>query len=292
MIRPRPVAVAAGDPAGVGPELIARVLKRRPDLRDRCRVFGGPVSGVRPGRWSKTTGRLALGWLEAATRSVLDGECAALVTGPVSKEACALSRPGFTGQTEFVAGLAGVHEPVMMLAGPRIRVVCVTRHLPVRRIAQALRTGLILRAIRTTAAGLARWWGIRAPRVAVTGLNPHAGEGGLLGTEDARIVAPAIRAARRGGLDATGPHPADTVFAAMLRGRYDAVVAMYHDQANIPVKTVDGWRAVNATLGLPFLRVSPAHGTAFDLAGTGKADPASMLAALELARSAADRGRR
>ncbi len=285
-----PVAVAAGDPAGVGPELIARVLRRRPDLRHRCRVFGGPVPGIRPGRWSGRSGALALEWLDTATRAVLNGECAALMTGPVSKEACALTDRGFRGQTEFVAALAGVKEPVMMLAGPKLRVVCVTRHLPVRRIVEELDTGLIRRAITTTARGLTRWWGIRNPRIAVTGLNPHAGEGGLLGTEDARIVTPAIRATRIRGARITGPHPADTVFAAMLAGRYDAVVAMYHDQANIPVKTVDGWHAVNATLGLPFLRTSPAHGTAFDLAGTGRADPASVEAALEQALRAANRG--
>jgi 4-hydroxythreonine-4-phosphate dehydrogenase len=204
----------------------------------------------------------------------------------VSKEAVAATLPGFRGQTEFIARAAGVREPVMLLAGPTLRTVPVTRHLPLRRVVPALSVGLIARAIRVTAEGLRRWFGVPRPRIAVCGVNPHAGEGGLLGSEDGRIVAPAVRRARRGGLRVTGPLPADVVFAAMRRGSYDAVVAMYHDQANIPIKTVEGARAVNATLGLPFLRTSPAHGTAFDIAGRGIADPTSMLAAVGTAAAA------
>jgi 4-hydroxythreonine-4-phosphate dehydrogenase len=221
----------------------------------------------------------------------LAGRLGAVVTGPVCKEAVALARPGFRGQTEFLASLAGCREPVMMLAGPTLRVVPVTRHLPLRRVPGALSTGLILRAIRITASGLTRWFGVRRPRLAVCGLNPHAGEGGLLGHEDSRMIAPAVRAARRAGIRATGPLPADTVFAPARAGAYDAVVTMYHDQANIPIKMVEGPQAVNMTLGMPFLRTSPAHGTAFDIAWSGRARPDSMRAAIAMAVRAMGRHR-
>ncbi len=304
---PRRVVVSLGDPLGIGPEVIAKVLARSPSLARRCLVVGDPgvlARAVR--RFAPAARRRAFRtfdaagmtsglppaappearWLEAATRLVLAGEGGALVTGPVTKARIARGLPGFRGQTEFIARVAGVREPVMMLAGPTLRAVCVTRHIPLRRVPGALTVPLIAGAVVAVARGLPRWFGIRAPRIAVCGLNPHAGEGGLLGEEDRRIVLPAVRAARRRGARATDPLPADAAFALAAAGRYDAVVAMYHDQANIPVKTVERDRAVNVTLGLPFLRTSPAHGTAYDIAGRGVANPESMRAAFELAAAA------
>jgi 4-hydroxythreonine-4-phosphate dehydrogenase len=279
----RPVAVSLGDPAGIGPEVCAKALARDRRLAARCLLFGDPAVRVPRGRVTREAGVLAARWLEDAARAVLRGEAAALVTGPVNKEAIALSVPGFRGQTEFIAALAGVREPVMMLAGPTLRVVCVTRHIPLSRVPRALSTGLIMRTILTVARDLVRWFGIVRPSIGVCGLNPHAGEGGLVGREDARVVAPAVRLALRRGVRVAGPLPADAAFAAGHRERYDAVVAMYHDQAMIPIKAVEMDRAVNATLGLPFLRTSPAHGTAFDIAGRGVARSDSMLAAIRMA---------
>jgi 4-hydroxythreonine-4-phosphate dehydrogenase len=229
-------------------------------------------------------------WLTAGTRLVLAGKAGALVTGPVAKASVALAVPGFRGQTEFVARLAGVREPVMMMAGPRIRAVVGTRHVGLRAMPRLVTGAMLDNAISVTARGLRRWFGIPRPRLAVCGLNPHAGESGLLGPEDERVIRPAVRRALRRGITASGPHPADSVFAAAMKGRYDAVIGMYHDQASIPAKTVDGPFSVNVTLGLPFLRTSPAHGTAFDIAGRRRADPTSMLAALEMALKAASHG--
>ena len=283
------IAVSLGDPAGIGPEVIRRAFRRYPGMASRCRVFGDFGVRVPRGRVTRRAGELAAGWLAGAVRAVLRGDCAAIVTGPVNKEAIALSHPGFSGQTEFIAKMARVREPVMMLAGPTLRVVPVTRHIPLRRVSGAVSAGLVLRTILTVACDLRRWFGVRRPVIGVCGLNPHAGEGGILGREDRAIVAPAVREARRRGVRALGPLPADAAFAAGQRDRYDAVVAMYHDQAMIPIKAVEMDRAVNATLGLPFLRTSPAHGTAFDIAGRGIARPDSMIEAIRMALRAGSR---
>lgn len=240
------------------------------------------LSALRPGRGGALSGLASHTWLRAGAEWARAGRAGALVTGPVSKEAVARTVPGFSGQTEVVARLAGVAEPVMLLAGRRLRVVPATRHIPLSRVPGALSVPRLARSIIATGRGLSRWLGVRRPRVAVCGLNPHAGERGLMGTEERRLISPAIRMARRGGVRAEGPFPADTVYAHALAGKYDVVVAMYHDQALIPIKTVEWGSAVNATLGLPFLRTSPAHGTAFDMAGRGRADRSSMLEALEM----------
>jgi len=309
-----PVGIALGDPCGVGPEVTVKALAAFPRLAAASLVIGDPeiilralrrarvaqnfpvlaipdarLAALAPGRVSRLAGAMSARWLAEAGRLALARRIGAVVTAPVCKEAVALSRPGFRGQTEFLAALCRVAEPVMMLAGPTLRVVPVTRHLALRRVPGALSIGLILRALRITAHGLTRWFGIPRPRLAVCGLNPHAGEGGLMGHEDQRIVAPAVRRARRLGIRATGPLPADTVFAPARAGAYDAVVTMYHDQANIPIKMVEGARAVNMTLGLPFLRTSPAHGTAFDIAWSNRANAGSMTAAIASAMAAAGR---
>ncbi|HVU52223.1 MAG TPA: 4-hydroxythreonine-4-phosphate dehydrogenase PdxA [Polyangia bacterium] len=310
----RPIAISLGDPAGIGPEVVARALAARPERR--VVVFGDPVvlvaaaeragvarvapdslrvvttlraNDVVPGRPNEASARAQLAYLEGATDAVLRGECAALVTAPISKEW--IARAGFTfpGHTEYLAARAGVTEFAMMLAGPRLRVVVATTHLALRDVPAALTPAGIASTIALTAEALARGFRIAAPRVAVAGLNPHAGEAGRFGDEERRLVEPALDLARSrlaaAGVDAviTGPHVPDVVFRQAAGGAFDAVVALYHDQGLIPVKLLHFDEAVNVTLGLPFPRTSPDHGTAFDIAGTGKARPESFLAALDLA---------
>jgi len=233
--------------------------------------------------------------IETATAAVMSGEALALVTNPITKRTLNLAHLPYPGHTEFLAELAVRHgggrrpRPVMMLAAEELKVVPTTVHIPLAAVAEALTRPLLLETIRITAAALTRDFGIAKPRIAVTGLNPHAGEGGLIGREEMDVIAPAVAELAAEGLAVAGPHAADTLFHAEARGTYDAAVAMYHDQALIALKTLAFDRGVNVTLGLPFVRTSPDHGTAFALAGTGKARPSSFMAALQLA---ADLGRR
>jgi 4-hydroxythreonine-4-phosphate dehydrogenase len=217
------------------------------------------------------------------------GRAGALVTNPIQKEALYAAGFRHPGHTEFLAELAGSVAPVMMLACPELRVVLVTIHQPLREALAALSVERIVAIGRIAAAGLARDFAIARPRLAVAGLNPHAGEHGTLGREEIDIIAPAVAGLRALGIDAAGPAPADTLFHAAARRRYDAALCMYHDQALIPLKTIDFAGGVNVTLGLPFIRTSPDHGTALDIAGTGKADPTSLIAALRLAGEMAAR---
>ena len=252
-----------------------------------------PVGGeVRagPGRPDPVDAPLVVRAIDAAVADAAAGRAAAVVTNPISK--AALYRAGFRhpGHTEYLGELAGLTEaPVMMLAGPQLRVVPVTIHLALRRAVASLSTAMIEHAGRVTHTALVRDFAIAAPVLAVAGLNPHAGEGGALGREDVEIVAPAVAALRAAGIDARGPLAADTMFHAAARRGYDAALCMYHDQALIPVKTLDFDEAVNVTLGLPFIRTSPDHGTAFDIAGSGAARPDSLIAALHLAAEMAAR---
>ncbi|HJT07646.1 MAG TPA: 4-hydroxythreonine-4-phosphate dehydrogenase PdxA [Stellaceae bacterium] len=217
------------------------------------------------------------------------GRAAALVTNPIQKETLYAAGFRHPGHTEFLAELAGGAEVAMMLACPELRVVLATVHLPLGQAVAALSTDKIVTAGRITAASLARDFAIGRPRIAVAALNPHAGEGGTLGREEIEIIAPAVAALRAAGIEADGPAPADTLFHPAARRRYDAVLCMYHDQALIPLKTIDFTGGVNVTLGLPFIRTSPDHGTALDIAGSGEADPASLVAALKLAGEMARR---
>ena len=227
--------------------------------------------------------------IEAAVASVAAGEALALVTNPIVKRTLDLAHLPYPGHTEFLAELAVRHgaarrpRPVMMLVADELKVVPATVHIPLTAVPRALTRTLLVETIRITATALAQDFGIAAPRIAVAGLNPHAGEGGLIGGEEADVIAPAIEEMVREGIAASGPHSADTLFHAEARSTYDVVVAMYHDQALIPIKTLAFDRGVNVTLGLPFVRTSPDHGTAFALAGTGKARPNSFIAALRLA---------
>ena len=223
--------------------------------------------------------------IERSVTLVQSEAASAVVTNPISKAILARAGFGFPGHTEFLAALAGreASDAVMMLVGDGLRVVPVTIHLPLKDVIGALSTERILKTLEITARDVARYFGLARPRIAVTGLNPHAGEDGTMGSEEIETIMPAIEAARRQGLDVSGPYPADTLFHAEARKNYDVAVAMYHDQALIPVKTLAFDTGVNVTLGLPFVRTSPDHGTAFTLAGTGRASPRSLIEALRLA---------
>jgi 4-hydroxythreonine-4-phosphate dehydrogenase len=240
-----------------------------------------------PGRPDGSSAEAALASIRQAVSDVRAGHAAAVVTNPIAKSV--LYRAGFRhpGHTEFLAELASLDgkalQPVMMLWSPVLAVVPVTIHLALRQAIGQLSTELIVSTARITVASLKARFGVARPRLAVSGLNPHAGEDGSLGTEDQTIVAPAVAILRGEGVDVTGPLPADTMFHDAARKNYDCAICMYHDQALIPVKTLAFDDAVNVTLGLPFIRTSPDHGTAFDIAGTGRANPASLIAALRLA---------
>jgi 4-hydroxythreonine-4-phosphate dehydrogenase len=231
--------------------------------------------------------------IERAVELTRQGVARAVVTNPIAKAVLYGSGFIFPGHTEYLAALASTLakplQPVMMLVGPPLKVVPVTIHVPLEQVPRLLTSELILTTIEITAAGLGRYFGIKQPRLAVSGLNPHAGEDGGLGREEIEIIAPAIAAARAQGLEVTGPHPADTMFHASARARYDVAICMYHDQALVPLKTLAFDEGVNVTLGLPFVRTSPDHGTAFSLAGTGKASARSLIEALRLAAAMSDR---
>ena len=241
----------------------------------------------------------AAGTIEAIDRAVADclaGSAAAVVTCPIAKKPLYDAGFGFPGHTEYLAHLASRHTgrevtPVMLLAGPDLRTVPVTIHIPLAEVPKVLTTELIVTTARITAADLKSRFGIAWPRLAIAGLNPHAGEGGAMGQEDAAIVAPAVETLKAEGIDAVGPLPADTMFHPRARASYDAALCMYHDQALIPAKTLAFDEAVNVTLGLPFIRTSPDHSTAFGIAGRGIARADSLIAALRLARRLADSGR-
>jgi 4-hydroxythreonine-4-phosphate dehydrogenase len=262
---------------------------------EAANVFAGalPVVAIaqvtaQPGQPDDSSAPVAIGAIRTGVADVVAGRAAAVVTNPIAKSV--LYRGGFShpGHTEFLAELAAEAtgkpvQPVMMLWSPELAVVPVTIHIALRDVIGALSTDLIVETGRIVARDLQKRFGITHPRLAVAGLNPHAGEDGTIGREDMEIVAPAVARLNAEGIDARGPLPADTMFHTRARTTYDAALCMYHDQALIPIKTLAFDHGVNVTLGLPFVRTSPDHGTAFDLAGTGRADPSSLLAALKLA---------
>ena len=236
-----------------------------------------------PGRPDPASAAAVLASIEQAVRLAQSGEAQAVVTNPISK--ATLYSAGFPhpGHTEFLGVLTGSPHPVMMLANDALRVVPVTVHVGLRAALDLLSKNAIITAGRITARALRTLFGIARPRLAVAGLNPHAGEGGAMGDEEASLIAPAIAVLRADGIEVSGPHPPDTMFTEAARQGYDAAICMYHDQALIPLKTIDMASGVNITLGLPIIRTSPDHGTAFDIAGSGRADPASLIAALRMA---------
>ncbi|HVQ47206.1 MAG TPA: 4-hydroxythreonine-4-phosphate dehydrogenase PdxA [Gemmatimonadales bacterium] len=300
-----------GDPRGIGPEITASALARPLPAEitlvgaddqidsipaDRRLSVGtwGLGSGDTADR-SRTmrAGRIAGNAVETAAKLALSGEVDGIVTAPAHKHALHLAGFPYPGHTEWLAHLAGDVDVAMMLAaegrldgGPTLRVVLVTTHIPFRDVPALLTTDRVVRTGRVVQTALREWWGMDRPRLAVCAVNPHAGESGLFGDEEERVLAPAART-----LAAAGPLPADTVFVRALRGEFDAVLAPYHDVGMTAIKVAAFGRAVNVTLGLPFPRTSPDHGTALDIAGTGKADPSSMRAALELATQLAARNR-
>ena len=246
-------------------------------------------AGLPPG--SPAAAHAAIAWLKDAGERCVRGEAAALITAPVNKEAIIRAGVPFVGQTEYLSALGGTDRTIMMLLGADdrgrwLRVALATTHLPLRAVADNLSADKIMLAIEL-AAQACRDLGLPRARVGVCGLNPHAGEGGALGTEEQTIITPAVHAAQQRGLDVVGPLAADTLFHYAFRGDYDAVVAMYHDQGLAPLKMIGFATGVNWTLGLPFIRTSPDHGTAYDIAGQGKADPASMISAIRLAKQLA-----
>ncbi|MGF1550593.1 MAG: 4-hydroxythreonine-4-phosphate dehydrogenase PdxA [Sphingomonadaceae bacterium] len=325
-----PIAVTLGDPAGIGPEIVAKSWELRERLavgpffaigdadavgriwRGKVRAVGDPeeaaacfaealpvihVDGagpVAPGKPDIEGALNSLNALELGVGLSRSGAASALVTGPVSK--AQLYAVGFThaGQTEFVAERCGVaREAVaMMLVGPGLRTVPATVHVPLRDVADLLSVDLIAAKARITARGLARNFGIESPRIAIAALNPHAGEEGALGREEIDIIAPAVELLREEGLDIAGPYPADAMFHPRAREEYDAALCLYHDQALIPLKALHFDEGVNLTLGLPIVRTSPDHGTAFGIAGRDSANPGAMIAALRTAAACAEERRR
>ncbi len=320
-----PLAVSLGDPAGIGPEVVAKCWDHRSrfnlpvfhavgDARSLSAVWDGPIVTIDdprdadsafdvglpilhipspdtdiPGRPSMAGAHCSLDSLELAVGLARSGSASAVVTGPVSKQqlyAIGFSHPG---QTEFVAERCGIapENVAMMLAGPTLRTVPVTTHLPFALVPERLTSALIEARGRATIRGLQRNFGIADPKLAVAGLNPHAGEGGSLGTEELDLICPAIDALRAEGWNVVGPLPADTMFHDGARSQYDAALCMYHDQALIPLKALHFEEGVNITLGLPIVRTAPDHGTAFDIAGEDRADPRAMAAAIMMAATCA-----
>ncbi len=304
--RPR-LAITLGDPRGIGPEVTRAALTTPPDadlvlIGAEDQIADLPAGRRIPvGRWGEGSGaegpsgspgpsraaragRIAGLGVETAARLALQGEVDAIVTAPAHKHALHLAGFPWPGHTEWLAHLAGDVDVAMMLAAERLRVVLVTTHVPLRSVPSLLTVDRVVRTGRVTIEGLRQWWGIAAPRLGVCALNPHAGESGLFGDEEDRVLRPAVAE-----LGASGPWPADTVFVRALKGEFDAVLAPYHDVGMTAIKVAAFGRGVNVTLGLPFVRTSPDHGTALDIAGTGQADATSMRQAIELAVELAGR---
>jgi len=308
------IAVTLGDPNGIGPEVVLKAASHLASRKEVRVVITGPKSvfefyrrfgaGVdhpftvlepnleqeiipEPGKMTKAGGLVAGRSLDFAIDLVLNREADALVTAPVSKEALNAAGYDFPGQTEFLANRCHSKNYLMMLLSDNFRVGVVTTHCPISKVAGLLSTELILTKLRILHHDLQDRFGIQAPRIAVTGLNPHAGEGGLFGNEEIAMITPAVERARDEGIGVSGPLPADSLFARIEQQRYDAYLAMYHDQGLIPLKMKSFGRAVNYTAGLPLLRTSPDHGTAFDIAGRGTADSGSMEEAIKLAAALA-----
>ena len=291
--RPR-IGVTVGDPAGIGPE-IARKAAADLAIAPLCDLVfygaatAGEVARFECGRVSAAAGRAAYDAVVFAVEEAMAGRIDAIATAPINKEAFAAANLPWRGHTDLLAHLTGAPRVAMMFYAESLRVVLATVHIPLAEVPRAITTEGLEAIIALAASELPRF-GITSPRLALAGLNPHAGEHGVIGREDDDVLAPAVAACRARGIAIDGPLPADTVFVRAVRGEYDAVVACYHDQGLIPIKLVAFGKAVNVTLGLPIVRTSVDHGTAFDIAGKGIADPSSLVEAIKLAvRLCADR---
>ncbi|ANA14438.1 4-hydroxythreonine-4-phosphate dehydrogenase PdxA [Acetobacter oryzifermentans] len=319
------LALTQGDPAGIAPEITVkawRILRESklpfvfvgdPTLLEQhaplqavryleqgSDIFSHaiPVLPLRlatpasPGEPDRQNASSVIESIRLAVELAQNGEASAIITNPISKEVIQSAGFKHPGHTSYLAELCHVPgQEVMMLAGPSLKVVPVTVHVSLRHALEQLNTELIIKTARTVATGLKRDFGLKAPRIAVAGLNPHAGENGLMGHEEQQIIIPAIKALQKEGLNITGPMPPDTMFTPAARSHYDVALCMYHDQGLIPLKTLDMAEGVNVTLGLPIIRTSPDHGTAFDIAGQNKADPSSLVAAIRLAAQLAQNRR-
>jgi 4-hydroxythreonine-4-phosphate dehydrogenase len=278
----KPLAITLGDPAGIGPEVVEKALS---GLDVPHRIFGLTSGAIRYGEISADYGRVALDAIDAAVDAIERGECSALVTGPIHKQSIALAGATVPGHTELLAARAGLStycvDYAMYFDSPKLRTVLLSVHVPLRKALDLISAHSVAALAALTSREYRRLYGTE-PRIAVAGVNPHAGEGGRFGDEETEI-ARGVETARTEGLDVSGPHPPDTVFLAASGGKYDVVMAMYHDQGLIPVKTMAFAESVNVTIGLPWLRVSVDHGTAFDIAGKGIADAAPMRYAIEWA---------
>jgi 4-hydroxythreonine-4-phosphate dehydrogenase len=293
MTRPR-IALTVGDPAGIGPEIVARAAAD-PRVLELCEpiVYAPPEAlRVTPGELSAEAGRAAYDLIVRAVGDAMTGHVDAIATAPVNKAAFALAGLPWKGHTDLLGHLTGSPRVAMMFDAPGLRTVLATVHIALKDVPAAITQELMAATIRLTARELPLF-GCERPRIAVAALNPHAGEHGLMGTEDDDVITPAVRACAAEGIDVTGPCPADTVFVRANRGEFDVVVACYHDQGLIPVKLLAFGQSVNVTLGLPIIRTSVDHGTAFDIAGRGTADAGSMIHAVLLAaRLALEKRRR
>jgi 4-hydroxythreonine-4-phosphate dehydrogenase len=326
-LRPTPpIALTSGEPAGIGPDLCLAAASQarewplvclgdRSLLEQRARLLGlelvlrdyeagaaveraaGSMTLLHqplatpsvPGRLDRANAAAVLALIDRAVDGCLSGEFSAMVTAPVQKSLFNEAGIAFTGHTEYIAERTHAPMPVMLLLAGELRVALATTHMPLRAVSAALSTPQLVRLLEILSLDLSRYWGLTRPHIAVCGLNPHAGEGGHLGDEEQRVIAPAIAQARASGLDVEGPFPADTLFVPRHLAGYDAVLAMYHDQGLPVLKHAGFGHAVNVTLGLPIIRTSVDHGTALDLAGTGKAEAGSLIAAIELAAAMAAR---
>ncbi|MFO7693643.1 MAG: 4-hydroxythreonine-4-phosphate dehydrogenase PdxA [Vicinamibacterales bacterium] len=286
------VAITVGDPAGIGPEIAAKAAAD-PRVTGVCiPVLYGRIHtpGIEAGRLSAEAGRAAHEAIVAAVADAMSGVVDAVATAPINKEAFALAGLPWKGHTELLAHLTGAPSVAMMFYADALRVVLATVHEPLADVPRLITREAIEGVIRLAARELPRF-GFSEPRLGVCGLNPHAGENGVLGREEQRVIEPAIAACARDGIRVAGPHPADTLFVRASRGEFDAIIACYHDQGLIPVKLLAFGKAVNVTLGLPMIRTSVDHGTAFDIAGRNAADPGSMIEAVRLAARLAGQAR-
>ena len=281
------IAITVGDPGGIGPE-IARKAAASPRVNACCRpVIYGPwqddaVAKFSMGRPSAEGGAAAYQAIEAAVKDAVEANVDAIATGPVSKEGLALAGHPWKGHTDLLAHLTGAKRVAMMFWSPQLRVVLATVHIPLSEVPSALTADRLRDAVQLSHLELPRF-GVPAPRIGVAALNPHAGEGGLIGREEETVLRPAVAQLREEGIDVSGPFPADTLFARAVRGEFDVIVAAYHDQGLIPVKLLAFGSAVNVTLGLPIIRTSVDHGTAYDIAGKNRADEGSLVEAVVLA---------
>lgn len=306
------IAITMGDPTGIGPEVIVKAATS-PEITGICQplLLGDRniiqstaqklklktkiaeesiksfshlnFQDLRPGELNNDIARATVKYIKEATRLALQGEVQAMVTGPINKRCLRLAGEPYPGHTEFLARLTDTEEFAMMLVGEGLRVTLITTHCPLRMVAESISSKEISSKIRLTQLWLQRYFGIERPNIGVAALNPHAGEGEMFGEEEKDIISPAVKIARDEGIEVEGPLPADSLFHFALQGRYNAIICMYHDQGLIPLKMLYFHQGVNITLGLPIIRTSPDHGTGYDIAGKGIANPGSMIAAIKLA---------